>query len=115
MIESAPIGPAQRRFANAACVLENSMEPGEILARLKAMERSFGRRSGQVWGDRVLDLDLILWSGGILNTRSLSIPHREFRNRRFVLDPSNRIAPEWRDPLSGYTIRQLAVRAAKPK
>ncbi|MEL7190159.1 MAG: 2-amino-4-hydroxy-6-hydroxymethyldihydropteridine diphosphokinase [Pseudomonadota bacterium] len=114
VIDSAPLGPAQRRFANAACVLESSIEPEALLDWLKQIERFFGRRRGQVWGDRVLDLDLILWSGGILNSPSLSIPHREFRKRRFVLDPCNMIAPEWRDPVSGYSIRQLAARAMKP-
>lgn len=107
VIESAPMGPAQRRFANAACLIESEYDPPSLLAGLKRIEREFGRRPGQRWGDRVLDLDIVLWSGGRYVSRTLVIPHREFARRTFVLDPASRIAAEWRDPVSHRTIRQL--------
>ena len=75
IIASAPIGPAQRRFANAVCVIESEYDPPALLAGLKRIEREFGRRAGQRWGDRVIDLDIVLWSGGIWANPSLSIPH----------------------------------------
>ncbi len=104
-----PLGPAERRFANAAIVLESEYDPPSLLAGLKRMEHSFGRRRGRRWGDRVLDLDIILWSGGKWRDRTLTIPHNAFRNRRFVLAPAVSIAPDWRDPVSGRTIAQLAA------
>jgi 2-amino-4-hydroxy-6-hydroxymethyldihydropteridine diphosphokinase len=107
---SAPIGPARRRFANAACLLACAAEPPALLDELKAIERAFGRRRGQRWGDRVLDLDIVLWSGGIFAGPNLSIPHRAFRTRAFVLGPARAIAPCWRDPITGLTIRQLHAR-----
>ncbi len=64
VVQTAPLGPARRRFANAALVLESELAPPSLLAALKRMEREFGRRGAQRWGDRVLDCDIILWSGG---------------------------------------------------
>ncbi|HTG37280.1 2-amino-4-hydroxy-6-hydroxymethyldihydropteridine diphosphokinase, partial [Sphingomonas sp.] len=57
VIDSAPIGPSIRRYANATLLLESELSPPALLAALKAIERDFGRRRGRRWGRRVLDLD----------------------------------------------------------
>ena len=115
VIETVPVGPSQRRFANMAAIVETIEAPDALLARLKAIERGFGRRRGQRWGARVIDIDIILWSGGIWASPGLTIPHPAFRLRGFVLRPLAQIAPRWRDPVSGRTIRQLVAidRAAR--
>ena len=110
IVRSAPVGPSTRRYANAAAVIACDEEPPVLLARLKAIERAFGRRPGQVWGARVLDLDIVLWSGGAWSSRRLTVPHVLYRERDFVLGPLLSVAPEWRDPLSGLTVRQLETR-----
>ncbi len=104
------MGAAVRRFANAACMIESEYDPPALLMGLKRMEREFGRRSGRRWGDRVLDLDIVLWSEGAYASRELIIPHPEFRKRSFVLRPAVQIAPAWRDPVSGLFVRHLAAR-----
>ncbi|MBX9795470.1 MAG: 2-amino-4-hydroxy-6-hydroxymethyldihydropteridine diphosphokinase [Sphingomonas sp.] len=108
IITTAPLGPSTRRYANMVALVETAETPPELLARLKAVEHSFGRRPGQRWGARVLDLDIILWSGGAWAGPGLVVPHAAFRKRHFVLAPLAGIAPGWRDPLSGRTMRQLA-------
>jgi 2-amino-4-hydroxy-6-hydroxymethyldihydropteridine diphosphokinase len=114
IVPTAPLGPTRRRFANAAAVVASALPPPAVLARLKAIERGFGRRRrGRRWGPRVLDLDIILWSGGAWRSPGLMVPHPGFRERRFVLLPSRRIAAGWRDPLSGLTIAQLAHRLTR--
>lgn len=110
IITTAAIGPAQRRFANAALVLESEYDPLSLLAGLKRMEAEFGRRRGQRWGDRVLDLDIVLWSGGRFEARALTIPHKEFSKRGFVLHPAKQVAADWRDPVTGLSVRQLSAR-----
>ncbi len=105
------VGPAGRAFANAALVLESSLDPLRLLAELKALERQFGRRPGRRWGPRVLDLDVILWSEGAWAGSGLTVPHPAFRDRRFVLEPLAELAPDWRDPVTGLTVRQLLTRA----
>lgn len=110
LVATAPLGPARRRFVNAAALVESEDSPPELLARLKAIETAFGRRRGQRWTDRVIDLDIILWSGGAWVSDGLTVPHPEFRRRDFVLRPVAAIVPDWRDPVTGLTIRQLAAR-----
>ncbi len=116
VIRSAPIGPSLRRYANSAAVIETGQSPEELLVLLKAIERSFGRRAGgRRWSSRVLDLDIVLWSGGTWSSPGLTVPHIAFRQRRFVLDPAVAIAGTWRDPLTGLTLRQLHSRLTRPR
>lgn len=88
-----------------------------MLAKLKQIEREFGRgrRRGQRWQARVLDLDIILWSGGIVASPALQIPHPAFRQRRFVLDPASAIAGDWRDSVTNLSLRQLQARLTRPR
>lgn len=120
VIETPPLGPSRRRYANAAAVLRCRRGPAEVLRKLRKIERKFGRRRrGQDWGARVLDLDIVLWNGGAWASddgeASLVIPHPAFRERRFVLEPAAAIAGAWRDPLTGLTVRQLTARLTKPR
>jgi 2-amino-4-hydroxy-6-hydroxymethyldihydropteridine diphosphokinase len=116
VIDSAPLGPSRRHYANAAAIIATDRVPEVLLDALQAVETAFGRRRrGQRWGARVLDLDLILWSGGVWASKRLTIPHREFRRRAFVLAPAAAIAPAWRDPLTGRTLRHLAARLTRPR
>lgn len=110
IVTSAAMGPSLRRYANAIALIESGETPPELLARLKRIEQQFGRRRGQRWGARVIDLDIVAWSGGVWLSRGLSVPHREFRAREFVLRPFAEIAPRWRDPFTGQSVRQLFVR-----
>ena len=106
-----PVGPSHRRYCNSAAVVETKHEPSKLLALCKRIERDFGRRrGGQRWSTRVLDLDLILWSGGPYAEPGLIIPHPLFRTRDFVLVPAASIAPGWRDPVTGLTVRHLLAR-----
>ncbi len=115
IIESAPLGPSRRRYANGAIVLESTLEPEPLLDALQRIERDYGTRRGRRWAARVLDLDIVLWSGGRFASRCLTIPHPVFRSRRFVLDPAQAIAPGWRDPVTGRTLTQLATTLRKAR
>jgi 2-amino-4-hydroxy-6-hydroxymethyldihydropteridine diphosphokinase len=106
------IGGAGRDFANAVALVESTLEPPELLRRIKALERDFGRRPGRHWAARVLDLDIALWSGGRFRSRSLRIPHEGLEARAFVLQPLAAIAPGWR--IRGVlTARHLAYRLGR--
>ena len=106
------VGGAGREFANAVALVETSLEPEPMLAALKAIERGFGRRPGKRWGARVLDLDLVAWSGGEFASRRLQIPHPRLASRDFVVGPLAAIAPAWRI-IGALTPRHLAARLGK--
>ncbi len=111
LIRSRPIGPSKREYVNGAAVVETRLDPPALLEALQDIEARFGRkRQGQRWRARTLDLDIVLWSGGCWSDEVLTIPHREFRKRSFVLCPAARIARHWRDPLTGHTVGQLEYR-----
>lgn len=109
------LGPAGRGFANAVALLSSELDPNDLLVGLKGLERRFGRRSGKRWGPRVLDLDIILWSDGPWDGPGPIVPHPEFRRRAFVLDPLAEVAPDWRDPISNASVRQLRARLTAPR
>ncbi len=115
ILGSAPLGPSIRRFANAVVLVDSNARPPEMLARLKRIERDFGRRRGARWGARVIDLDIVLWSGGAWRSTGLSVPHMAYRDRDFVLAPLCAVAPSWRDPRTGLTACQLLARLRKVK
>lgn len=104
-------GGAGRDFANAVALVESPLDPPQMLARLKSIERSFGRRRGRRWGPRVLDLDIVLWSGGAFRSRRLAIPHARLAEREFVLGPLSAIAPDW--PVGALKVRHLAARLSR--
>ncbi len=114
ILSSAPVGPSRRRYANSAALVATRQDPAQLLVHLKAIERRFGRKSGgQRWGSRVLDLDIVLWSGGSWASPGLTVPHISFRERDFVLRPAAALAPLWRDPVTSLTLRQLLARLTR--
>ena len=116
-IETAALGPAGRRFANAAALIESALPPPALLALLNKIEARFGRRRGRRWGARVLDLDILLWSGGRwrgkVHDRGLTIPHRGLWARNFALGPAAELVSGWRDPETGWTMAHRLARLRK--
>jgi 2-amino-4-hydroxy-6-hydroxymethyldihydropteridine diphosphokinase len=105
-------GLVGRDFANAAALVASEFGPAQMLAALKTIERDFGRRPGRRWSSRVLDLDILLWSGGPIASRRLRVPHPRLEQRAFVLEPLRAIAPDW--PVRhGLRVRHLAERLAQ--
>ena len=113
--DTAPMGPRQRRFANAVVAVASDRPLHDILAMLQGIELAFGRRPGRRWGPRVLDLDLIAAGAQIVRDRALVVPHAGLATRRFVLDPLVEIAGDWRHPVLHATARQLRERLTRPR
>ncbi|MEW5945917.1 MAG: 2-amino-4-hydroxy-6-hydroxymethyldihydropteridine diphosphokinase [bacterium] len=97
---TSPVGRAgQADFVNAAVKAATVLTPEALLATCKGVERRMGRgEGGERWGERVMDVDIILYDGLVVNTEKLTIPHPMFRERLFVLLPLLEIEPGARTP-----------------
>jgi len=106
--DTAPVGIGnQPRFLNAAAVGHTSLAPRDLLETLLQVERRFGRERPYAGAARTLDLDLILYGDRVIEEEGLRVPHPRFRERRFVLEPLVEVAPDWIDPVTGRSIREL--------
>ena len=112
ILETEPVGvdTPQPPYLNAAVVGRTTLEPRALLDALLALERAQGRERPSRRAPRTLDLDLILYGDRIIDEPGLVVPHPEFQRRAFVLEPLAEIAPDWNDPRSGATMRELAGR-----
>lgn len=109
--ETEPIGfTEQPPFLNMAVEIETVLLPLELLKAVKSIEESIGRRKSDRWGPREIDIDIILWGDTQYASDRLTLPHREFRERAFVLTPMAEISPEAVDPVTGQTVAALAGR-----
>jgi 2-amino-4-hydroxy-6-hydroxymethyldihydropteridine diphosphokinase len=110
--ETAPVDVAgeQGAFLNAAVIGRFDGTPRALLACLLAIERDRGRERPHSGAARTLDLDLVLFADETVDEPGLVVPHPRFRDRRFVLDPLAQVAGEWRDPVTGLTVRELLER-----
>ncbi|MGB3137345.1 MAG: 2-amino-4-hydroxy-6-hydroxymethyldihydropteridine diphosphokinase [Nodosilinea sp.] len=105
--QTVAIGPVQPDILNACAVVNTTLSPQYLLRRLLHIEQTFGRVRRQRWGPRTLDLDLIFYGQACLTDSNLHIPHPRLRERAFVLVPLSEVAPDWRDPVSGQSVKSL--------
>lgn len=105
-----PVGLAEQpRFVNAVVALRSELEPRDLLDRLLAIEKEFGRDRAKAVanGPRTLDLDILLFGNLRIVEPGLEIPHPRLFERGFVLVPLHEIAPEAFDAARGKTVAQL--------
>jgi 2-amino-4-hydroxy-6-hydroxymethyldihydropteridine diphosphokinase len=98
----------QPRFLNACVILETELPPLGLLEEFKKIETETGRLKRAHWGPREIDIDIIFFDDLVLDDKLLTIPHRLMQLRSFVLVPLNEIAPDWRHPADGRTVRDLS-------
>lgn len=97
----------QPQFLNAVACVRTSLAPLALLDVLLATELAMGRVRLRHWGERNIDLDLLLYEDVVLDTPRLRLPHPDMQNRDFVLLPLAEIALELKHPTLQKTIYEL--------
>ena len=105
-----PVGPPQPRYWNMVAVVDVAVPLHRLLHECHEIEAAAGRQRVQRWGARTLDLDLLLGADLVVRSDELLVPHPELHRRAFVLIPALEIVPEWRHPMLGESIAELAER-----
>ncbi|MBN2857762.1 MAG: 2-amino-4-hydroxy-6-hydroxymethyldihydropteridine diphosphokinase [Candidatus Delongbacteria bacterium] len=94
----------QDDFLNIAVSGRFDGEPGELLSVISSIEDSMERVRVLKYGPRTIDIDIILAGDMMIRSTDLTVPHPEYKSRKFVLVPACEIEPELKDPLTGKTI-----------
>ena len=115
LYRSAPYGGVEQpEFVNAAAALLTQLSARQLLMELKQIETRRGRDGDEVrWGPRVLDLDLLVYSGETIAEDGLAVPHPGITERNFVLLPLLELAPELVIPGIGR-LASLPVNVSEP-
>ncbi|MDP8100548.1 2-amino-4-hydroxy-6-hydroxymethyldihydropteridine diphosphokinase [Phocoenobacter atlanticus] len=92
---SKPLGPQdQPDYINAVASFDTELQPLELLDYLQNIENQQGRVRLRRWGERTLDLDILLFGKKVITSDSLIIPHYDMQNREFVIVPLYELEPE---------------------
>ena len=103
----------QDDFLNMAIAVDTELSARALLETLLDIEKQLDRVRLIHWGPRTIDLDIIFYGDCIIDEPDLHIPHIDFANRAFVLDPIAEIAPDRIDPRSGMMIQKIRDDHAK--
>ena len=97
----------QPRFLNMVARGDTGLRAPALLRKLKALEVDMGRQPSILNGPRLIDLDIVYFGAAIIDTPALTVPHPRLRERACVLRPLADIDSNWRDPVTGATVRDM--------
>ncbi len=97
----------QPRFLNMVVAGKTALTALDLLKRMKELESSLGRVPSERYGPRLIDLDIIFFGDGWVDSPELTVPHPKLAERAFVLRPLADIAPDMRHPISGDSVLEM--------
>lgn len=99
LYSSPPMGPQdQPDYVNAVVAVETALVPHQLLDVLQQIEQKHGRVRQRHWGERTLDLDILLFADKVIEDERLTVPHPGISDRAFVVYPLAEIAPDLQIP-----------------
>jgi len=107
--ETAPWGPVQDQplFLNACLEATTDLPVNELLPAIKALEQDLGRGHSEKWGPHKIDIDLLFYENEVKQVGERYVPHRQIRQRAFVLRPLADIAPYYVHPVHRQSVAEL--------
>ena len=97
----------QPDFLNVVLKVSTRLHPKGLLKEIQVIESELGRQRTVKWGQRTIDIDILLFNNELINDEHLTIPHPFLHLRRFILEPLNEIGPELVHPLLRLTVAKL--------
>ncbi|MEG0088026.1 MAG: 2-amino-4-hydroxy-6-hydroxymethyldihydropteridine diphosphokinase [Acinetobacter sp.] len=108
LYQSPPMGPQdQPNYLNAVVQLSTNLAPLALLDELQRFEQESGRVRLRHWGERTLDLDLLIYAEEKIQHERLTVPHVGVMERDFVLIPLLDLNPNLH--IDGIALKQLPV------
>ena len=103
-----PVGvDGQNWYVNGVVCVSTKLDARELMKKLLAIEAGMGRIRKEKWDERIIDLDILLYSDEIIHEKGISVPHPLMSERRFVMAPMVDLAPDLVHPLRGKTMIEL--------
>ena len=97
----------QPDFLNQALEVQTALPAEGVLAEILKIEDTIGRTRDQHWGERIIDIDILLFEKEMISSTTLEIPHPKLANRRFALEPLAEIGGDVTHPGLQLTIREM--------
>lgn len=110
IIESSPWGyTSENWFLNQILIIQTDKEPKYILRKTQNIEKLLGKKTDEnaVYSDRTIDIDILFYDNLIIDDKSLTIPHPKLQYRKFVLEPLNKLEPNFIHPILNETVNEL--------
>ena len=92
-LETLPGHPPGDDYINAVVEVQTSLPAPTLLQHLQQIEQAAGRQRPHINAPRTLDLDLLLYGSGSIDSAELTVPHQRMWQRAFVLVPLAEVAP----------------------
>ena len=106
--ETAPWGKTdQAAFYNQAVQISTFLSPRDLLEQLLQIESTMGRLRNERWGERIIDIDILLYGSEVIESEFITIPHPQLPSRKFALAPLAEIADDLIHPKLFQTIHEL--------
>jgi 2-amino-4-hydroxy-6-hydroxymethyldihydropteridine diphosphokinase len=111
IIETQPLGDAkQPRYLNCVAEIRTALSAEELHQQLARVEDALGRRRGEKWSPRTIDLDLLLFGDEVIDSGTLIVPHPQMHLRSFVLNGLCGLDSKLANPILNETVEVLAAR-----
>ncbi|MDO9256162.1 MAG: 2-amino-4-hydroxy-6-hydroxymethyldihydropteridine diphosphokinase [Bacteroidales bacterium] len=117
VVESEPWGfKSETTFYNMVLLVDTELTPHQVLTKVLDIEATLGRtRHGNVYTNRIIDVDILFYNKEEINDEKLVIPHPLMQKRKFVLQPLAEIAAELIHPVLHTSVSELLQQLNEPK